>query len=137
VATTNSIQRPDPASRVTALGALVLMGRLDEAIERLTPQPGTRAIPAADEAVHEWLLFSNRAAALVYSGRLVEADELLTIAYRDVMDHPAAEARACVALWFAALHLEQGRPVSAFRRAASPTLSTNNLGAQALLNVRM
>ena len=127
-ATSTRLRRPDPASRMAMLHALIRMGRLDEAIEELTPPPGTRAVPAPDEPWHQWWLFGNRAAALRYSGRLGEADELLTMAYHEVMDHPAAEARAYVALWLAGLHLEQGRPVSAFRRATESYTLFQQLG---------
>jgi DNA-binding CsgD family transcriptional regulator len=127
-AASTRIQRPDPASRMAVLHALVRMGRLDEAIEQLTPPPGTRAVPAPDEPWHQWILFGLRAAALRYSGRLGEADELLTMAYREIMDHPAAEARAFVTLWFALLHLERGRPVSAFRRASESYTLFQQLG---------
>jgi DNA-binding CsgD family transcriptional regulator len=113
---------------VAVLYALIRTGRLDEAIEELTPPPGTRAVPAPDEPWYEWMLFGNRAVALVYSGRLVEADELLTMAYRDVLDHPAAEGRAFVTDLFAVLHLEQGRPVSAFRRASESYTLVLQLG---------
>jgi DNA-binding CsgD family transcriptional regulator len=122
------IQRPDSASQVAALYALVRVGRLDEAIEQLTPPPDNRAVPAPDEPWHQWMLFGNRALAFLYSGRLVEADELLTMAYREVMDHPAAEARAFVTDWFAVLHLEQGRPASAFRRASESYTLLQQLG---------
>jgi hypothetical protein len=110
----------------------IRMGRLDEAIEELTPLPDTRAVPAPDEPWHQWLVFGHRAAALVYAGRLGEADELLTMAYREVMDHPAAEARAFVAVWFAFLHLEQGRPASAFRRASESYTLFQQLGRPSL-----
>jgi len=118
----------DSASRVAALYTLIRTGRLDEAIEQLTPPPDTRAIPTPDEPWHQWIPFGNRAVALVYSGRLVEADELLAMAYCDVMDHPASEARAWVAQGFALLHLEQGRPVSAFRRASEAYTLFQQLG---------
>ncbi len=127
------IQRPDSASRVEVLHALVRMGRFDEAIERLTPPPGTRAVPAPDELWHQWILFGCRPVALVYSGRLGEADELLTMAYREVMDHPAAEARAVVAAWLALLHLEQGRPMSAFRRASESYTLLQQLGRSSVV----
>ena len=127
------IQRPDSASRVEVLHALVRMGRFDEAIERLTPPPDTRAVPAPDELWHQWILFGCRPVALVYSGRLVEADELLTMAYREVMDHPAAEARAVVAAWLALLHLEQGRPMSAFRRASESYTLLQQLGRSSVV----
>jgi DNA-binding CsgD family transcriptional regulator len=122
------IQRPDPALRVVVVHALVQIGRLDEAIEELTSPPDTGAVPAPDEPWHPWMLFGYRAAALVCSGRLGEADELLAMAYREVMDHPAAEARAFVADWLAVLHLEQGRPVSAFRRASEAYTLYQQLG---------
>ncbi len=125
---TTWIQRPDSALRVVGLHALLQIGRLDEVIKELTPPPDTRAVPAPDEPWHQWMLFGYRAAALVSSGRLREADELLTMAYREVMDHPAAEARAFVADWFAYLHLEQGRPVSAFRRASEAYTLYQQLG---------
>jgi DNA-binding CsgD family transcriptional regulator len=129
---TTWIQRPDSAVRVAVVHALVRIGRLDEAIEELTPPPDTRAVPAPDEPWHQWILFGHRAAALVASGRLREADELLTAAYREVMDHPAAEARAFVADWLAVLHLEQGRPVSAFRRASEAYTLYQQLGRSTL-----
>jgi DNA-binding CsgD family transcriptional regulator len=129
---TTWIQRSDSALRVAVIHALVQIGRLNEAIEELTPPPDTRAIPAPDEPWHQWMLFGYRAAALIPSGRLGEADELLTMAYRELMDHPAAEARAFVADWLAVLHLEQGRPVSAFRRASEAYTLYQQLGRSIL-----
>ena len=131
-AATTWIQRPDSASRGAVLHALVRMGRLDEVIEQLTSPPDIRPIPAPDEPLHQWILFGLRAAALVYSGRLGEADELLTMASREVMDHPAAEARAFVAVSFALLHLEQGRPLSAFRWASESYTLFQQLGRSIL-----
>jgi hypothetical protein len=122
------IQRPDSALRVATLAAGVRMGRLDEVIGELTPLPDTRAVPGPDEPWHQWILFGNRAVALLYSGRLVGADQLLTMAYREVMDHPAAEGRAFVAAWLAVLHLEQGRPMSAFRRVSESYALFQQLG---------
>jgi len=119
---------PDSVSRAAILAAEILMGRFDEVIEELTPPADTRAIPAPDEPWHHWLLFGHRAIALAHSGRLGEADELLTMAYHELMDHPAAEARAFVAAWMAILHLEQGRPVSAFRRASESYSLFEQLG---------
>jgi DNA-binding CsgD family transcriptional regulator len=126
------VQRPDSALRVAVVHAVVRIGRLDEAIEELTPPPDARPVPALDEPWHKWTLFGHRAAALVSSGRLGEADELLTMAYREVIDHPAAEARAFVADWLAVLHLEQGRPVSAFRRASEAYTLYQQLGRSIL-----
>jgi DNA-binding CsgD family transcriptional regulator len=125
---TTGIQRPDTASSVAVVHALVRMGRLDEAIEQSTPPPSTSPVPAPDDPFHQWILFGNRAVALLYSGRLGEADELLAMAYRELMDHPAAEGRAFVAAWFALLHLEQGRPASAFRRASESYSLFQQLG---------
>jgi DNA-binding CsgD family transcriptional regulator len=127
-ATSTSIQRSDSASHLPMIHALIRMGRLEEATEQLKALPDTRAVPAPDEPWNHWHPFGLRALALVYSGRLGEADELLTMAYRDVMDHPASEARAYVAAWFAGLHLEQGRPVSAFRRASESYTLFQQLG---------
>jgi DNA-binding CsgD family transcriptional regulator len=124
--------RPDPTLRAAVVHGLVRMGRTDEVIEQLTPRPDPRALPAPDEPWHQWMLFGHRAAALVYSGRLAEADELLTTAYRDVLEHPSAEARAFVADWLAVLRLEQGRPVSAFRRASEAYTLYQQLGRPVL-----
>jgi hypothetical protein len=57
------------------------------------------------------------------------------MAYRDVMDHPAAEARAFVADCFAILHLEQGRPVSAFRGASEAYTLLQQLGRSILTHL--
>jgi DNA-binding CsgD family transcriptional regulator len=65
---------------------------------------------------------------LVWKGRLGEAEELLTRAHGLVIGQPAAEARAYVAEWFAVLHLEQGRPASAFRRASESYTLFQQLG---------
>jgi len=134
-ATTTWNQRPDAASRYAMLNAVVRMGRLDEAIEELTPPPDTRAIPAPDEPWHHWMLFGLRTAALFYAGRLVEADELLTLAYREVVEHPASEARGFVSDCLAILHLEQGRPVSAFRRASEAYTLFRQLGRPILTHL--
>jgi DNA-binding NarL/FixJ family response regulator len=93
------------------------LGRLDEALALLTPPPDRAAIPATDESWGAWALFVARAHALIYAGRLGEAEELLAPAYEQLVDEPAAEARAHVANRLAVVHLEQGRVHSAFRRA--------------------
>ena len=126
-------RHPDPAFRVAVGYALVRIGRLDEAIEQLTSPSGTAAVPAPEEPWQEWMLFGNRVAALISAGRLAEADELLTMAYRDVIDHPASEARAFVADWLAVLHFEQGRPgAHAFRRASESYTLYQQLGRSIL-----
>jgi DNA-binding CsgD family transcriptional regulator len=98
--------------------SMARLGRLDEVIRRLSPGPADAAIPAPDEPWDQWAVLVSLVVALVGAGRMREAEELLTRADSLVIGEPAAEARAFVAGWFAALHLEQGRPVSAFRRAS-------------------
>jgi DNA-binding CsgD family transcriptional regulator len=107
---------------------LVRTGRLDQAIQLLTPPAGSGAIPATDEPWDQWGLFVDRVIARVYAGRLSEAEELLTRAYHQVIVEPAAEARAFVNGWFAFLHLEQGRVQSAFRRASESYALFQQLG---------
>jgi DNA-binding CsgD family transcriptional regulator len=96
---------------------LTRLGRLDDAKRLLSPPPGKEEIPAIDEPWEQWVLFPARVQVLVYAGRLGEAEELLGRAYGLVVDQPESEARAFVAGWFAFLYIEQGRPMSAFRRA--------------------
>ena len=119
----SALGAPVDAATVRALAArsrgnpMFLRELVNGALEELTPPPDTRGVPAPDEPWHQWLLFGLRAVALIYSGRLVEADELLTMAHRELVDHPAAEARAFVADWFALRLLpERGR----FVRWAAP-----------------
>jgi hypothetical protein len=104
------------------------LGRLDEVIRLLGPDPASGVIPAPDEPWDQWALFVSLGVALVGAGRLREAEELLTRADGLVIDQPAAEARAFVANWFAVLHLEQGRPLSAFRRASESYTLFQQLG---------
>jgi DNA-binding CsgD family transcriptional regulator len=96
---------------------LTRLGRLDDAKRLLSPTPGKEEIPAIDEPWERWALFPPGVQVLVYAGRLGKAEELLSRAYGQVVDQPESEARAFVAGWFAFLYLEQGRPMSAFRRA--------------------
>jgi DNA-binding CsgD family transcriptional regulator len=85
-------------------------------------------MPAADEGWGQWTLFGDRSVALVYAGRLGEAEALLTGAYDQVIDRPPDEARATVMQWLAVLHLEQGRVKSAFRRAGESHALFRQLG---------
>ena len=57
-----------------------------------------------------------------------EAEELPTRAQGVVIEQPAAEASAYVAGWLAVLHLEQGRPASAFRQAGESYTLFQQLG---------
>ena len=126
------LQRPDTGTRTAAHAAvfyhLVRLGRLDDATQLFIPSAGSAAIPALDEPWDQWALFGHRAAALIHAGRLREAEELLTPAYDLVIDQPASAARAFVARWLAVLHIEQGRPMSAFRRASESYTLFRQLG---------
>jgi DNA-binding CsgD family transcriptional regulator len=120
--------RPLTAALVAVSYSMIRLGRLNDAIELLASAAGGDAIPESDEPWAQWALFVARVAALAYAGRLGEAEELLTVAYSRVVGKPAAEARAYVAGWFAVLHLEQGRPMSAFRRAGESSALFRQLG---------
>ncbi len=136
-AASTSIQRPDSASRSAVLQASIRMGRLDQAIEELTPPPGSRPVPAPDEPWHQWALFGLRAVALVHSGRLGEADEFLTMAYREVMDHPAAKRG--LSSPYGSPSFTSSRVTRRERSAGppSPTPSSDRSAARASLNDRM
>jgi len=110
--------RPLTAAHMTVSYCLARLGRLDDAIQLLTPLGGSAAIPESDEAWDKWGLFAIRVQAMIYAGRLGEAEELLTRAYGRVIDQPTAEASAYITDRHGILHIEQGRPMSAFRRAS-------------------
>ncbi|MGD0982800.1 MAG: helix-turn-helix transcriptional regulator [Acidimicrobiales bacterium] len=120
-AASNLLQRPSSGrlsvAHVAASYGLVRVGRLEQAIELLRPLADSGALPATDESWDQWIMFDNFVAALIHAGRLGEAEDLLVRAYDLVADQPAAEARAHVAHGFGVLHIKQGRPLSAFRRA--------------------
>jgi DNA-binding CsgD family transcriptional regulator len=118
---------PLTAAHATAFYSLARLGRLDDAIQQLSPAAGA-PIPAPGEPWEQWALFVALVVALAWEGRLGEAEELLTRAHGLVIGQPAAEARAYVAGWFAVVHLEQGRPVSAFRRASESYALFRQLG---------
>src|SRR6185437_13377103 len=126
------LPRPDTgarnAARMVMAYSLIRLGRLTAATEQLGPSADSAAIPALDEPWDRWALFGYRAAALIYGGRLREAEQLLTHTYGLVIDQPASQARAIVARWLAVLHLEQGRPISAFRRASESYTLFRQLG---------
>lgn len=119
---------PLSAAHVTLSYSLVRLGRLDAALELLSPRPGSAAIPAADQSWDQWALFIARVAALVSAGRLEDASEILSAAYARVATQPTAEARAYVTGWSAVLNLEQGRVQSAFRRASESYSLFRELG---------
>jgi DNA-binding CsgD family transcriptional regulator len=97
--------------------SLYRVGRLDDAIHLLARSTERGATPEASESWEQWGVFTVRIEALVYSGRLGEAEELLTGAYKVLVDQPEAEARGYVTGWLALVYLEQGRVQSAVRRA--------------------
>ena len=119
---------PLTAAHMILMYNLSRLGRLDEVIRLLSADPASAAIPAPDQPWVLWALFSGRVATLIWAGRLREAEELLTRAQGVVIDQPAAEASAFVAYRLASLHLEQGRPVSAFRRASESYTLFQQLG---------
>jgi hypothetical protein len=119
---------PLTAAHTTVIYSLSRLGRLDEVIRLLSSHPASGAIPAPEEPWVPWALLTVRAAALIWAGRMREAEELLTRAQGVVIEQPAAEASAYVAGWLAVLHLEQGRPASAFRRAGESYTLFQQLG---------
>ena len=123
---------PLTAAHAAVSYGLVRLGRLDDAIELLSPILGlsssTATMPTAGQPWDEWAPYGVVIYALVYAGRLGEAEELLTRAWELVVDQPTAEIRSYVAGWLAALHLEQGRVASAFRRATESYTLSQQLG---------
>jgi DNA-binding CsgD family transcriptional regulator len=126
------LRRPGSGPLITAQAVvsygLVRLGRLDEAIKLLDPILESTAVPAAGEPWDKWALHGVAVYALLCAGRLGEAEEALSRAWALVSDQPAAEARSYVAHWLAAVHLEQGRVGSAFRRATESYTLSQQLG---------
>jgi DNA-binding CsgD family transcriptional regulator len=127
-----SLRHPGPepltAEHATVFNNLSRLGHLDEVIRLLSRAPASAAIPAPGESWVRWALFDVRATALIWAGRLSEAEELFTQAQSMVIDQPAAEASAWVSGWLAVLHLEQGRLLSAYRRASESCALFQQLG---------
>ena len=119
---------PLTAAHMILMYNLSRLGRLDEVTRLLSAHPASGVIPAPDEPWVLWALFNVRVTALIWAGRLREAEELLTRAQGVVIDQPAAEASAFVAERLASLHLEQGRLMSAFRRASESYTLFRQLG---------
>jgi DNA-binding CsgD family transcriptional regulator/DNA-binding transcriptional ArsR family regulator len=119
---------PLTAQHTTVIYSMCLLGRLEEVVRLLSSHPASEAIPSPDDPWVPWALFIARVTALIWAGSLGEAEELLTRAQDMAIDQPAAEASAFVAGWLAVLHLEQGRPVSAFRRASESYALFQQLG---------
>jgi DNA-binding CsgD family transcriptional regulator len=119
---------PLTAAHMILMYNLSRLGRLDEVTGLLSAHPTSEGIPAPDESWVLWSLFNVRVTALIWAGRLREAEELLTRAQGVVIDQPAAEASAFVADRLASLHIEQGRLMSAFRRAGESYTLFQQLG---------
>ncbi len=119
---------PFTAAHAVVSYGLVRLGRLDDAIELLSPILETKTMPTSDQPWDEWAPYGAAIYALVYAGRLGEAEELLRRAWGLVVDQPAAETRSYVAGWLAAVHLEHGLVASAFRRATESYTLSQQLG---------
>jgi AAA ATPase domain len=119
---------PLTAAHVMVSYGLVRLGHLDETIELVDSILGSRAIPAVGQPWDVWAPSGVAIYALIYSGRLGEAEELLTRAWALLADQPAAETRSYVGHWLAAVHLEQGPVGSAFRRATESYTLSQQLG---------
>ena len=122
---------PLMAAHAVVCYGLLRLGRLDEAVNLLSPVLESEAMPTADEPWDRWALYGIAVYALIYAGRLGEAEDALAGAWALVVDQPTAEARGYVAHWLAAMHLEQGRVGSAFRRAAESYTLSQQLGRAA------
>ena len=119
---------PLTAAHMILMFNLSRLGRLDEVTQLLSAHPTSESIPSPDESWVLWGLFNVRVTALIWAGRLREAEELLTRAQGVVIDQPAAEASAFVAERLASLHIEQGRLMTAFRRAGESYTLFQQLG---------
>ena len=119
---------PLAAAHLMIADSLVRIGRLDDAIQLLTPPHASGETPESDDPWDQWSLYGARVPALIYQGRLGEAEELLTRTYRQLADHRQPEARALITGWSAVLCLEQGRLMSAARRAGESYTLFQELG---------
>ena len=126
------LQRPSSgplaAAHLMIADSLVRIGRLEDAIRLLTPPHDSGETPESDEPWDQWSLYGARVPALIYQGRLGEAEELLTRVYRQLADQRPTDARALVTGWSAVLYLEQGRLMSASRRAGESYALFQELG---------
>jgi DNA-binding CsgD family transcriptional regulator len=116
------------AARMVMAYSLIQLGRLSAASEQLGLAADGAAIPALDEPWDRWNLFGARVAVLICGGQLREAEELLIQTYDMAINQPASQALAIVTRWLGALYVEQGRPMSAFRRASESYTLGRQLG---------
>jgi DNA-binding CsgD family transcriptional regulator len=115
-------------TNTAAIFGLARMGRLEDARKLLIPPSDSRAIRSLDafrDLVGVWL---TPAAALIYEGRLAEAEEFLSLAYLHKEEPPTPQLRVIAACTLATMHLEQGRPMSALRRAHEANLLIHEHG---------
>jgi DNA-binding CsgD family transcriptional regulator len=125
--TTRFENGPDQVNTAGIFG-LVRMGRLVEARSYLISLSDSRAIPGVDVSpVEKGRLFTH-AVLLTYEGRLAEAQEFLSRIYLHKVDDLSATVQAIAASALANVHLEQGRPISALRRAHEAILVSREHG---------
>jgi DNA-binding CsgD family transcriptional regulator len=105
-----------------AVFGLARMGRLEDARELLIPPSDPRVIPNLDAFRDLVGLLLTPAALLIYEGRLTEAEEFLSSAYLRRGEPTTPQLQVIAACTLANVHLEQGRPMSALRRAHEANL---------------
>ncbi|MGD0811067.1 MAG: AAA family ATPase [Acidimicrobiales bacterium] len=105
---------------------LARMGRLAEAWAFLPS--GCRSISGEDVSKVETGLLLTPAVLLTYEGRLAEAEEFLSRFYLDKADDPSPPLQVIAACALANLLIEQGRPMSALRRAHEAILVAREHG---------
>jgi DNA-binding CsgD family transcriptional regulator len=118
---------PDQVNTAGIFG-LVRMGHLGEARRYLISLSDSRAIPGVDVSPVEKGLLFTRAVLLTYEGRLAEAQKFLSRIYLHRVDDLPATMQAIAASTLANVHLEQGRPISALRRAHEAILVSREHG---------
>jgi DNA-binding CsgD family transcriptional regulator/type II secretory pathway predicted ATPase ExeA len=109
-------------TNTAAIFGLARMGRLEDARELLIPPSDSRTIPSLDAFRDLVGLLLTPAASLIYEGRLAEAEEFLNLAYLHREEPSTPQLRVIAACTLANMHLEQGRPLSALRRAHEANL---------------
>jgi DNA-binding CsgD family transcriptional regulator/type II secretory pathway predicted ATPase ExeA len=108
--------------------SLTRLGRLDDALELLTPVAGLGAHHNGAGPSDEWSPYGNHALALIGLGRLDEADAMLAAAGEELSGNPSSPESAIVAATVGALRLEQGRVQSTFLQATSSAALFLELG---------
>ena len=123
------IQRPDSASRVGDAPRIGPDGPPRRGHRAVDPTPGHQSGPCARRAVAPVVAVRQprrlRSSTPAVSSRRTSSSPW-PIAKSWIIRRPKRELY--VAAWFAVLHLEQGRPVSAFRRASESYTLFQQLG---------